>query len=536
MKYPFPSARIWIICTLLLFTGCSKEKNYSLLSGSARPYGLTVFTPDGKTRYPELKVPIEEEGEGQGKDTQGLASWLAAHQELFNVSSPNPVELKLERISRDRFGGSILFSQQFQNIRIDAAELLVILDRDGEASALNSSLISPPQGEGFQDELDANEAFDIILRELGLDTASSLVDSRSLIVRHEGGFHIAREIQIKGNISPIKVTIFTGGVFKGKIHSVMSLDSSLSPKIKIYSAAYIPVPPTRKVTGTLILNNGEESLDVRNARKLGIELVTPEVRGAMRNFETTGNFYESRFGLNGFDGQGSDIVVSVDLSKKLSISLFGLTQNAAWSGAERLFMFGAGGSKLAGFARALDVVAHEFTHAVITYSSNLNYRSQSGALNEHFADVFGEIIESIGRPDYYRPFLIGESILRNDFLQKAEALRDMKDPHRGLVWQPENVSEIAPELQSGCVPKMGNDNCGVHILSGIPNRAAARIIEELGTEKASPLLYRVMTARLRPSSDFADYQRQMVSACPEFLTEDECRGVGEAFTIVGIHE
>lgn len=41
----------------------------------------------------------------------------------------------------------------------------------------------------------------------------------------------------------------------------------------------------------------------------------------------------------------------------------------------------------------LDVVAHEFTHSVVAHSSNLNNRGEAGALNESFADIFGEMIE-----------------------------------------------------------------------------------------------------------------------------------------------
>ena len=53
-------------------------------------------------------------------------------------------------------------------------------------------------------------------------------------------------------------------------------------------------------------------------------------------------------------------------------------------------------------AGALDVVGHELTHAVIQYSANLIYQNQPGALNESFADIFGEMIEArtAGRPDW----------------------------------------------------------------------------------------------------------------------------------------
>ncbi len=60
--------------------------------------------------------------------------------------------------------------------------------------------------------------------------------------------------------------------------------------------------------------------------------------------------------------------------------------NAYWIGARKFMAFG-NADKLAG---ALDVVAHEMTHAVVNTTADLVYQNQSGALNESFADIFGD--------------------------------------------------------------------------------------------------------------------------------------------------
>ena len=41
------------------------------------------------------------------------------------------------------------------------------------------------------------------------------------------------------------------------------------------------------------------------------------------------------------------------------------------------------------FSGALDIVAHELTHGVTDYTSNLIYQNESGALNEAFSDMMG---------------------------------------------------------------------------------------------------------------------------------------------------
>ena len=47
----------------------------------------------------------------------------------------------------------------------------------------------------------------------------------------------------------------------------------------------------------------------------------------------------------------------------------------------------------AGFADADDVVAHELTHGVTDYTSQLFYAFQSGAINEAFSDIMGEFMD-----------------------------------------------------------------------------------------------------------------------------------------------
>ena len=45
------------------------------------------------------------------------------------------------------------------------------------------------------------------------------------------------------------------------------------------------------------------------------------------------------------------------------------------------------------FAGGLDIVAHELTHGLTDYSSNLISRNESGALNEAFSDMLGTSVE-----------------------------------------------------------------------------------------------------------------------------------------------
>ena len=254
------------------------------------------------------------------------------------------------------------------------------------------------------------------------------------------------------------------------------------------------------------------------------------------NLEKIRDYYFQNHNRKSWDDRGADIVASVNAGKFAFIDIFGLKQNAAWIHEQNRFVFGVGDKKgLDDFESALDVVAHEYTHAVIQTTSNLKYEGQSGALNEHFADVFGSLInQHYNRP--LRPYTIGSSVLRGPYRAVAEALRDMMNPALGLSPQPGSMMELAivpgyTKYAKGCVPTAQNDLCGVHILSGIPNRLSALIMSKIDRLEASNLFYNVMTERLKVNSNFEDYRLALLDECKSF-SSDVCPAVESAVKVV----
>lgn len=116
---------------------------------------------------------------------------------------------------------------------------------------------------------------------------------------------------------------------------------------------------------------------------------------------------------------------------------------------------------------SLDVTAHEFTHQVIDYSpSQLVYMNQSGALNESFADVLGEMAD----PD-------GDWLHREDVLSGIGPNRSLKDPANDLCGPPASPFTCGqPDRMSAFNPTT-SDNGGVHINSGIANKASFLMVE-----------------------------------------------------------
>jgi Zn-dependent metalloprotease len=306
-------------------------------------------------------------------------------------------------------------------------------------------------------------------------------------------------------------------------------ESTGTGAIQVYNANSVALVPTPLYRGIKVMSDG-----ALTAQGTFLPLlVTDDVTAIDANLTITRDFYRDTFQRDSYDGQGADIKAAVEVQQYHLVPILGMKENAAWMAEFDHFIFGAGGAQLAGFPQALDVVGHEFTHAVVSYSSNLEYVGQSGALNEHLADVFGEIIQHKAYPSSV-PFLIGETTLRGAFAEQARALRDMLDPQAGLSAQPGAMDEIPAEFGVDCDPAANNDNCGVHILSGIPNRAAALVIQQIGWTKAARLYYAVMTERLEATSDFEAYRDAVFAECAQTLSASECTRVEDAYHTVGL--
>lgn len=199
-------------------------------------------------------------------------------------------------------------------------------------------------------------------------------------------------------------------------------------------------------------------------------------------------YYANALGRRSIDNKGLNLVLNVHFGTSF--------MNAFWDGDEMTFGDGDG-QVFSSFAASLDVVAHELTHGVVQHTAGLVYQDQPGALNEHFADVFGIAVSHAvnGSTDW----LIGNEIMGPRLY--GEALRSMKapgtaydNPLMGKDPQPAHMNN----LYTGPL-----DYGGVHINSGIPNRAFYLVASELGVDSATRIWYRSLQL-LGPTAQFAD--------------------------------
>lgn len=235
----------------------------------------------------------------------------------------------------------------------------------------------------------------------------------------------------------------------------------------------------------------------------------------------TYEYLENTFGRNSVNGQGGNIISFVNVANEDGSSM----ENAFWNG--QAAFYGNGGADFYPLAGALDVIAHELGHGVISNTANLEYQGQSGAINETYADIFGAMVD---RDDW----LIGEDVTKTAF-SPSGALRNMSDPHNtgsslsDSYWQPMHVSEMYIGEE---------DNGGVHINSGIGNYAYYLYATAITKEKAEQVFYRALTSYLTSKSQFTDFRIAVVQSAKDLYGDNSTEAVeaGVAFDAVGIYD
>ncbi len=144
--------------------------------------------------------------------------------------------------------------------------------------------------------------------------------------------------------------------------------------------------------------------------------------------------------------------------------------NAFWDG-ERMVFGDGDGEVFRGFTQSISVIGHELAHGVTERTARLRYQGQSGALNEHVSDVFGALVEqySMGQDAESATWLIGEGVFTDAV--EGRAIRSMIEP--GTAYDDDILGKDPQPDHFDRYIDTDEDNGGVHLNSGIPNRAFA---------------------------------------------------------------
>jgi bacillolysin len=253
------------------------------------------------------------------------------------------------------------------------------------------------------------------------------------------------------------------------------------------------------------------------------------------------DFYKVVLQRDGIDDRGMTLVSLVNVTAA-SMQAPPALLNAFWWQHRMWYGQIERDGRLVSLSKYLDVIAHELTHGVIETTSNLVYQTQSGALNESFADAAGVIINNwYTAPDRHDVdtwrWEIGPG-LRPD----GRPLRDFADPTR--LGHPGHMDQFRA-LPPGQIPGRDNDQGWVHFNSNIHNKAIHHLLtltqagsRVFSVEDVAVLTYLGM-ARLAPRATFADALQAVVDVAETYFggrpdRKDKVDAVRDAYHRVGI--
>ena len=186
--------------------------------------------------------------------------------------------------------------------------------------------------------------------------------------------------------------------------------------------------------------------------------------------------------------------------------------NAAWfAGA---FYFEDGDGISFNSVSSIDVIGHEFTHAVTQFTANLTYANESGALNESFSDIFGDVIENYatnGGGDYKHGFdyRVCPGLCYYRSLSNPKSTGH-PDTYKGINWNP---------ASNGVHENSGVQNHWYYILSegkgGVNDNNIAYQVSGIGRDKAALIAMRNLQFYLTSSSGYREAMKGSIRAAKD---------------------
>lgn len=307
-----------------------------------------------------------------------------------------------------------------------------------------------------------------------------------------------------------------------------------SERIRGARALLARVPPTREACA---LEEARTIFDARTRERPPYKTLRHEHEGPTKDLAAN----------EAFDGSGATFDFYLKSFERCSIDAYGLPldsvvhygrnyDNAFWDG--RQMVYGDGDGELFNrFTVSLDVIGHELTHGVTQSEAGLEYYEEPGALNESFSDVFGSLVKqrALNQTAAQADWLIGAGLFTENV--EGKALRSMSAP--GTAYDDDVLGKDPQPGHMRDFVRTRDDAGGVHVNSGIPNRAfclAARSLGGLAWERAGRIWYNVLANELKPTSNFAACAARTIEEAERLFggASREAKAVAKAWSSVGV--
>lgn len=361
------------------------------------------------------------------------------------------------------------------------------------------------------------KAIELVHLDIGPDKVITIPRSKLMLFRdRKNKLHLAWQLE----------SIFASGL-AGRFHFIDAHTGELLERFSQIRAALSRKTYSAKTAaslpGELVLENDQATAD-------------EVAKAAHENMAIMYNYFKNNFGRDSYDNKGSLLVSTVHYQERYN--------NSFWSDFHKQLVFGDGdGFRWKPMAFALDIVAHELTHAIAAHTARFVYSEEAGALDESFADVFAILISNGEKITNWQ---IGEGVYTP--YHEGNALRDLSDPPR--FGQPDHIDNFI-RLAPGEIPDIDRNQSGyIHQNSGIPNKAAYLTIEGgthygirvkgISRTRAEKIYYLTLTAYLHSATlsrwTFREARYALLNACRQLYGEKgpEYAEIRNAWASVGI--
>jgi len=449
-------------------------------------------------------------------DRASIAFVKANAASIFNAVGTEDFDAK--SVTSDALGQThVKLQQTLRGLPVVGGELIVHSDRTGNVTAINGRFAADrdlPRAP----QMDARAAVAKAAAQAGIANWQALGNpTLTYVVNEKSNAYLAWVVRASYN---------NGGPQIDKIYAD-AITGDLVQKSPEYFYA--------KNRAVYSANNGTALPGTLKISEGGATTGDAAIDAAYNYSGNVYDFYMNVHGRNSYDNAGAQIKSSAHYSTSYN--------NAFWNGTQMVYGDGDGTTFIA-LSRALDVDAHELTHAVTERTAGLNYSNESGALNEANSDIQGNSTEAYTRngwtPDS-KTWQVGEDIYTPN--TAGDALRSMSDPalYGDYDWYPTRYTGTA-------------DNGGVHSNSGIANLAFNKMVmggthprskstvnvtplsTTSGTsmQMASKIWYRALTVYMTSTTNFAGARTATASAATDLYGAAAAATVNQAWDCVGV--
>jgi Zn-dependent metalloprotease len=485
MTHPIPQrlpVRLGVVIGLTAAVSCRqapKAVNVTALTQDAQaPVTVTYNPRTGRPSFIRGRIPVSVLGLAPADTSRAVSyGFMQRYATLFGIDS-TAQDLRFVDARVDSLGMRHTTMQQvYQGVDVYAATASVHqVPPDGAIAAATSNLVPDVRVASIQPTLSEDSARAIAAKQLprGVPVFSRLVVYPGQ--RRTSAADLAWIVEVRDDSIPA-LKDYVIDAARGKLLDVLD---------RLY---------TTRNRQTYSANNGTSLPGtLRRAEGAG-PTGDADVDHAHDFVGATYDYFAATHGRDSYDNAGATLIATVHYSNNF--------QNAFWDGTQMVYGDGF---------PVKDVTAHELTHAVTERTANLEYRWQSGALNESFSDIFGAMVD---RDDW----LMGEDL-------PIGAIRDMDNP--GAFGDPGNAS--------GWVQTC-SDNEGVHSNSGIPNKAFVNVATSIGKGDAERIFYRVLTLYLQQQATLEDARAAALQAAEDLFGAGsaQLQAVNTGFGAVGLN-